>query len=257
MYLRLSREYAINPDGPTDWELNGKTYRLVQMLKHDTWAAVALVEREGTRYAFKVSRARGRFERLLQPLMNFISRHEYDVYAVCDGLAGIPPLAGRVGRNAYLHEYVDGVTLDVNQNVTEGFFDELEAIVDEIHNRGVAYVDMAKRENIIVGEDGHPYLIDFQISLKQSHGRGPLAWLKNRLVKMFQREDIYHLAKNRDRILCAIVPGYQSQYTKRRTLFTTFHRIVLRKPYHLIKRRFVPKHGDTTYHRDGEEADGI
>jgi len=247
--LRLSSQYRIAESGPTDWVLNGKMYRLIKMLKVDTWAAVSLVERDEKRYAFKVSRLRGRLERLASPLMNFISRREYRLYHACNGIDGVPPLTERVGKNAYLHEFVEGVTLDVNDDVGEAFFDELGRIVHDIHARGVAYVDLAKRENIIVGADGRPHLIDFQISMMLSRRRNPLAWLHNRLVRWLQHEDLYHLHKHRDRILSRGDPHYVLQYNRRRSLFTRVRQLLIRRPYHFIKRLFVAKHHDTTFFR--------
>ena len=245
---RLSAEYYIDADGRMDIEHNGQTYHLVRMLKYDQWAAVALIECEGARHVLKVSRCRGPFERLLAPVMNFVSRHEYRVYQRCDGIQGVPPLGDQIGRNAFLHEYIEGVTLDVNCAVPEEFFEQLEQTVREMHARGVAYVDLAKRENIIVGDDGRPYLIDFQVSFAR-HGRGPLAWLRSALVRVFQREDKYHLHKHRDRILRGVIPGYDVQYKQRRTPFKHLHRLFLRRPYLFLKRLLVPKHGDTTFYR--------
>jgi hypothetical protein len=71
------------------------------------------------------------------------------------------------------------------------FFPMLEALLRRVHQRGIAYVDLHKRENILVGEDGRPYLIDFQISL-QLPLRGPVG----ALLRLLQRCDTYHLAKH-------------------------------------------------------------
>ena len=247
--MRLSADFFIDADGSMDIHHDGKTYRLVRLLKHDQWAAVALMECEGPpgRHVLKISRCNGRFERLLAPIMNYISRREYDIYKRCDGIQGIPPLGARIGKNAFLHEYIEGDTLDEHENLPPEFFDELEGIVNRVHERGVAYVDMAKRENVIVGDDGRPYLIDFQISFMRR--RGPFSWLRSALVKRLQREDRYHLVKQRDRMLRRTIPGYQQQYQQHRTLLTHIHRLLIRRPYLAVKRLFVPKHGDTTFHR--------
>ncbi len=249
--LRLSADFFIDADGSMDIHHDGKTYRLVRPLKHDQWAAVALMECEGPpgplRHVLKISRCNGRFEQLLAPIMNYVSRREYDIYKVCDGIQGVPPLGARVGKNAFLHEYVEGDTLDRRDDVLPEFFDQLEDILHRVHERGVAYVDMAKRENIIVGDDGRPYLIDFQISFMRRSG--PFSWLRSALVWTFQREDRYHLVKHRDRMLRRTIPGYRQQYQEHRTLLTRIHCLLIRRPYLAVKRIFVPKHGDTTVYR--------
>jgi hypothetical protein len=60
-----------------------------------------------------------------------------------------------------------------------------------MHERRTVYVDLHKRENIIVTERGEPSLIDFQISLSWPN------WLPlGPLFRIFQRSDEYHLMKH-------------------------------------------------------------
>ncbi len=49
--------------------------------------------------------------------------------------------------------------------MNESFFPGLSALLDAMHERKVAYVDLHKRENILVNEKARPCLIDFQISV--------------------------------------------------------------------------------------------
>ena len=42
--------------------------------------------------------------------------------------------------------------------------ERLEWLVDRIHERGVAHLDLRKRDNILVGPDGTPSIIDFNAS---------------------------------------------------------------------------------------------
>ena len=53
------------------------------------------------------------------------------------------------------------------------------------------YVDLHKRENIIVTDDGEPCLIDFQISV-----RLPSWWPLGAVLRLLQRSDDYHLSKH-------------------------------------------------------------
>ena len=68
---------------------------------------------------------------------------------------------------------------------------ELQGLLERVHQRGIAYVDLHKRENILVGTDGRPYLIDFQIS-QYLPQRGPLG----AVLRVLQRCDDYHLSKH-------------------------------------------------------------
>jgi len=43
--------------------------------------------------------------------------------------------------------------------------ERLGALVDSIHARGVAHLDLRKRDNILVADDGWPSVIDFNASV--------------------------------------------------------------------------------------------
>ncbi|MCS7271215.1 MAG: hypothetical protein NZ703_09025, partial [Gemmataceae bacterium] len=81
------------------------------------------------------------------------------------------------------------------------------------HRRGVAYVDLHKRENIIVGNDGQPYLVDFQISWQRrtTMGSAPTffrrgwQYLDERLFSILCQIDLYHWQKHVRR--CQAVKG--------------------------------------------------
>jgi hypothetical protein len=113
------------------------------------------------------------------------------------GLEGIPALAGVVRangavlRNAVAREYVAGHPLGNREPVSDLFFSELSHLLGEMHKRRTVYVDLHKRENIIVTDKGRPYLIDFQISLIWP------SWLPSGpLFRIFSRSDQYHLLKH-------------------------------------------------------------
>ena len=71
----------------------------------------------------------------------------------------------------------------------------LEQILAEVHRRGIAYMDLHKRENVIHGDDGLPYLLDFQVSLYINPRTWcpPLRWL----LEALQNGDRYSLMKHR------------------------------------------------------------
>ena len=54
----------------------------------------------------------------------------------------MPRVLGRVGTNAFAHEWVEGNDLlDYRGKVPDDFFDRLEALVRALHERGMAYVE--------------------------------------------------------------------------------------------------------------------
>ena len=77
--------------------------------------------------------------------------------AACDGLA---PREGDV----FLREWIDGAALPIAESLPEDFFDLLDELVGELHARGVCHNDLHKEPNILVGLDGRPALVDFQLA---------------------------------------------------------------------------------------------
>ena len=79
----------------------------------------------------------------------------------------------------------------------DAFHQELRGVIATMHERGLAYVDLHKAENIIVGEDGRPYLIDFQISFARPAGWLGRLWPVAQLFRILTNSDLYHLEKHR------------------------------------------------------------
>jgi hypothetical protein len=98
---------------------------------------------------------------------------------------------GRELPNAVAHVFIPGHPLRRGEAVDDHFFPDLEDLLADVHRRGIAYVDLHKRENVLVGDDGQPYLIDFQISM-----RLPRVWPLSAVLRILQRSDDYHLAKH-------------------------------------------------------------
>jgi hypothetical protein len=103
--------------------------------------------------------------------------------------------------NAIARTYIDGEPFRTKEQITPMFFEKLQSILAAIHTARVAYVDLHKRENIIVDRDGRPHLIDFQVSVGLSQswpGNGRVA---RYCVAKLQEIDIYHLKKHIARCL--------------------------------------------------------
>ena len=98
---------------------------------------------------------------------------------------------GRVDSTATAHDYVPGRSLLATYRVDDKFFPQLTTLLSQLHEHNVAYVDLHKRDNILVDGNGAPHLIDFQISLHL-----PRVWPVSYLLNILQRCDRYHLAKH-------------------------------------------------------------
>ncbi len=110
--------------------------------------------------------------------------------------SGFVCVDGRPLTHAVAHEFIPGHPLGKREQVPDNFFSLLRETLGEMHRRGMAYVDLHKRENILVGDDGQPYLFDFQISHAPTDSLLGRSWLTQVILRMLQRSDLYHIEKH-------------------------------------------------------------
>lgn len=204
---RISHEWLFALPGgalPSQIECAGKSYRLVDTFKHDFFAATGLYALAGDgsddRVVLKVNRINDFFGVPLRWVGRLLARRELLLYRAAKGIDGVPALIGAVGDTGVLHAYVPGRPLARRDMVADTFFDELLNLLRALHARHIAYVDLNKRQNILLGADGRPYLFDFQISLYLP----PDGWRRWRpvrwLLRRFQKADYYHFLKHKRRL---------------------------------------------------------
>jgi hypothetical protein len=229
---------------PAQVDIRGVPYRLVEVLKHDSWAATALYENAGDKKICKFNRQQPIWGIPMTWLGNLLGRHETAVLRRLEGLPHVPPWAGAVFvggarvPGALARNYIPGHPLGHHEWVEDHFFSALERLLAEMRRRNVAYVDMHKRENIIVGDDGRPFLVDFQISVVL-----PKRWPGNSLpmrasLRLLQRADAYHLLKHYARCRPDLA-GFGSQdLAARRPWWIRVHRLAA-KPLRSARRRLL------------------
>ena len=100
---------------------------------------------------------------------------EARAYAALTGVRGTPAYLGRVDRQAIVLEYVEGPTLASLRpgDLPEPFFDRLDAILGEIHARGVAHGDL-HRHDVLLRPGGDPCLVDFSTAVVARTGAAAL-----------------------------------------------------------------------------------
>lgn len=192
-------------DPPARFDAAGHAWRRIHIYKHDAFAATALYARvdDATQKAVgKFSRRQSAFGLPFAWLGQRFHDREQEVYRRMQGQPGVPAtlgevrVAGQIWPAAGAHHYVKGHPLKAGERPHDDFFPALERLIQAFHHRGVAVVDLNKRDNILVGDDGEPHLIDFQISLAANSGPG--AWVDPRAwwLPSAMRADQYHLMKN-------------------------------------------------------------
>ena len=189
-------------DPPMRIEIAGRRYDCLEVLKHDSWACSALYGGQEGRVICKFNRQQAFFGLPMRWLGRWLAHRERQVLWRLADVPEIPKDCGDVtvdgvfAAHAAAHEYVEGHPLARGERVADTFFPRLMKVLGIIHARRIAVVDLNKRENILVGEDGQPHLIDFQISF-----RLPNRWPGNAapargLLRILQRADLYHLSKH-------------------------------------------------------------
>jgi hypothetical protein len=138
-----------------------------------------------------------------------------------------------------MHAFVPGHPLQRREAVPDAFFPQLETLLRELHARDIAYVDLNKRQNILVGDDGRPYLIDFQISL-QLHGGWRRVRLARWLLARFQRADTYHVLKHKRRLRTDQLSPGERAVVERIGFWIRLHRLIAR-PLTLLRRRALSR----------------
>jgi len=176
----------------------------VSVLKRDAFGRVELLARGGAADGLRLIRrvASGGALPLSRRIARALLRREERALAALSGLddvpklacaADLPPLAGCEGEGVLVRSYVDGAPLHRCERLPLDFFERLEELVRELHARGVAHNDLHKEQNIVVGLDGRPALIDFQLASLHALGSRTLAARGG--------DDLRHVAKHRRRYL--------------------------------------------------------
>jgi hypothetical protein len=215
-------------------EVEGVAFTLVRSVKHDFFAATGFYQdRSGRRVVLKISRTQEFAGLPLLWLGKWLCRREQRFYRRLHDLPNVPRLLATIGETGFVHEYVIGRPLSKDRPVPDGFFDQLQGLLEELHGRDMAYVDTNKPENILLGDDGRPHLIDFQISW-DLHELGNF-FLHRWWLRHLQREDGYHILKHKRRLRPDELTAEEAERAGRKSLLIRMHRFIFR-PYFLIRR---------------------
>ena len=227
----------------------GENYRLLQVLKHDFFALTSVYERLGepdrhsasggsAKVILKLGR-RGDFMGLpLRWLGEALCEHEWRILKRLQGIEGIPKAVGRYGKMGLIYKYIEAGVLAEQREASPEFFDGLGEIIRQIHGRAVAYVDLNKRNNILVGKDGRPYLIDFQISCYLGHRLLGSRRLADRVFDILRQADIYHLCKHRRHFVVTGEDEGQGQEGETISSWISLHRKIA-QPLIKLRRRIL------------------
>lgn len=224
---------------PAEVIVAGESCTLEKLFKHDFFAATGLYRARRGPIVVKLARQsrffRGRRGSLSGALL---ARREARLMQRAAGIAGVPACLGSVAPCGLAHDFVPGRPLQRNDRLSDAFFPQLAELVAALHARDMAYVDLEKRENILLGDDGRPHLIDYQISYAAP--RGPLGRLSPRrwMLALLQSADRYHLAKHWRRLRPDQLVGRENDPALRPPIYIRLHRAIFR-PLIVARRRVL------------------
>lgn len=233
MKKRPAQLRALGEDDPPEQvEVRGTTYRRDVILKHDSWAATAIYCNEAhERIICKFARTAPVFGIPLAWIGRIIAARESHFLRQLADVKTIPNDLGHVSSDGHLLSnaiarcYIDGKPMRAEQKIDPRIFDELYGLLDTLHKRNIAYVDLHKLENIIIGHDGRPYLIDFQVCFGLSErwpGNGRFA---RYYLARLQEFDIYHINKHLVRFLPETLTEEQVRQKSAIPLLIRVHRL--------------------------------
>jgi hypothetical protein len=236
MPIRLA--YAMRALGkdelPAEIATDHSVFKLEQTIKHDFFAATGFYRNEaGDRAVGKFGRRISFYGLPTAWIGRWLVAREMHFYTRLSDVPNVPRVLKR-GRESFLHEYVPGHPLKRGEKVPDTFFGELRALLEELHRRDIAYVDTNKPENILLGDDGRPHLIDFQISWDLTGLGNNFA---NRwFLKRLQQSDLYHILKHKKRMRPEQMTKEEWLIVRKRGFWIHVHRFIT-APYFFVRRR--------------------
>jgi predicted Ser/Thr protein kinase len=191
---------------------------------------------------FVLKRARGPWP--WRSLGEALIRREHAIYRRIAGIPGIPRCLALIDDRLLVLEHIAGGTFRRRETEIgdwEQFFARLLETIRAIHAAGVAHGDLKRKDNILVGADERPYIVDFGVaSVKRasslSWGNAVFRWMRqydyNAWVKLKYRRSV-------DALSAEDAALYRPTATERiaRVIRVPWHALTLQR----LRRRIWPR----------------
>lgn len=233
---------------PVTIHVLGKDYQQSRIFKNDFFAITAMYENGSNKVILKVHRQAWFLIFPMGWIGRLLASHEQIAFEKFVDVEGIPKFLCRWEKTGIVREYIEGHPLAKGEQVSDDFFSRLQSIIENIHAQHMAYVDLEKCENVLVGDDGKPHLFDFQIAWYWPAKWGGHLWPITTFRKWFQAGDRYHLIKLQRRTRPDQLTEDQLAASYRKPWYVRWHRIIT-YPFTWCRRKILnridPKRTDT------------
>lgn len=143
-----------------------------------------VVEWNGTRIAVKDFRYSSSAFRTF--VARILIRREYGALMKLKGVKGVPQIIKRIDAYAIAMQHVPHLDFGkmAPNDLKDDFYIHLRESVDMMHERGVTHCDLRTFGNVLAGEDGMPYIVDFAACVYRGRGINPFtSWLFKQFVQ--------------------------------------------------------------------------
>ena len=141
-----------------------------------------LYEDQDRRYVIKVPHGKG----LVRAFHRHMLRHEYAVYQQLAGFVGVPACHGLIDNQYLVLQFIDGSTIRQKRPLDEKkFHATLFEYIRKMHARGVAHMDLKRKDNLLVTVDDNPCMLDFGAAVIQKDGLHPFNRYRFKLARQF------------------------------------------------------------------------
>lgn len=142
------------------------------------------VQADGLDLAVKTPVGRGLNWRLRRATL----RREHRAYRRLDGVSGLPACFGLFDDRWLVLKYMHGIPFrDAELDDRHAFFTRLLDSLMQMHDRGVAHVDLKRKANLLVTGDGFPVILDLGAAYLRKPGRRPF---NQRLFRLMCQIDL-------------------------------------------------------------------
>jgi serine/threonine protein kinase len=112
--------------------------------------------------------------------------HEYAVYKKLANYSFAPKCFGLIDNQYLVLEYIQGEPIRQTRPHDENeYFKHMLHAIERLHERGVAHMDLKKKDNLLVVAGNQPYLIDFGAAVIYQSGFHPLNHWRYKLAVRF------------------------------------------------------------------------